>query len=1140
MYNKFLFIGLGGSGGKTLRFLKDQIRRWMREHGIEGDIPAGWQFLHIDVQPRADGDEINDRVPHLAGDEYLGLVPPGITLRAVQSQLDSAANRRAELRTWRVDPPAMRVDIQPGAGQYRAIGHTIGTLYVNALKDGIEAKYRNLNSARASGELNSAYTQANGTATVAPGGTRTYVFVVSSLAGGTGAGLLSTVCDLVRSIDAAVGSNVFGILYTSEVFNELPPANRAGVHGNGLAAICELLNGHWWGADPGADDDVVVKPIEDPFLHDAGAVGMLTHSGPAYPFLVGLENAEGVNFGTFDALYEGVGRALLSWVTDEEVAGSFVSYTIGNWQTKASTNVTGDALVDSGEAAAIGYPPFSALGFARVSLGTDHFERYAVDRAVRHTEEHLVDYHWNSDEATRVSRELGVADPDVLAERLAEAHGGWFRAEVGLDEDDHGVAPIMGDLSTPGGGTSPTGGIDRTAERCTEYQGQIQQAAALDAGGNRAAGEWRNLIDGAVQYCFGDYAKLVRADLDERSREWVAAVEERALSAVETAIKRYGLRIASRLCADLASHLRTSVVEHLRGVSEDCRDWSSGWQHEAATDLAGVKGKLAAGHASLLTYLETAVHRRSFELDALIAERAADLASEAAVKLFEPLSGAIEDAHARLQGERRSEGIDSRPPANEFSLIDAAEHRALFDRLLKQTFDRDHAGKLRDAVIGCELCDRSSGYKFINPERSWVPGASWSGGAPANVAVTVCRTRDGSSRELLVRSATDWLRDKGRPFGELLGLSLRAALDTASAAGDDVIAAERQQYSEKFLTCLDSAIEAAAPLLELDPNLRDRVGTDDGKGLERHLSKLPFGPGRDGAHPMQERVEDRLATKINAQRLAALMNDDERRTHIDIATQLAAPQSVLAIKSLLAPIAADWGRQKGGNPVKRKLFWQCRRTRPLQRFIPVPQAHLRCLVRGWFTAGILGLLDTSADDGTILIARGGGRDPAGFPNPSLSPIRRADRLGPVLEALGLAYVEVAERQGLEPLQPYVALRNLGTSADGAILRYDTLNPRLARWIETGGPDPDALTDMNPPHLAQATSFDDRRSALIAALEEVSSEYRDDYKTLSDEWDRNHGRLSTAPLWTGLWPLIGEELQRLREAVKSHTPDSGLR
>ncbi len=1134
MYNKFLFIGLGGSGGKTLRFLKDQIRRWMHEHGIEGDVPAGWQFLHIDVQPRPDGDEINDRVPHLAGDEYLGLVPTGVTFGAVQGQLDSAASRRAELRTWRVDPTGLKIPIEDGAGQYRAIGHTIGTLYVNDLKAGIEAKYNGLNSAKAANELNSAYAHARGTATFPPGGTRTYVFVISSLAGGTGAGLLSTVCDLVRSMDTAVGSNIFGILYTSEVFNVLKPASRAGVHGNGLAAVCELLNGHWWGGNQSADDDVVVEPIEDPYLRDAGAVGALPHSGPAYPFLVGLENAAGVNFGTFDALFEGVGRALLSWVTDEEVAGSFVSYTIANWKIAASSNVKGEVLVDSGEAAVIGLPPFSALGFARVSLGTDHFERFAVDRVVRDTQQHLVDYHWNSDEAKRLSRELRVADPETLARGLAETHGVWFRGEVGLDEDDPGIDPIMGALSPP------RGGVDRAAERCVGYQREIEQAASLDAGASRAANEWRGLIDAAVENCFGDYAKQVRADLDERSREWVAAVEERALGAVETAIKRYGLRVTSRLCADLAEHLRTSVVEHYRGEAENYRYWSGGWQDETAPHLEGAKGRLPADHASLREYLDTAVHHRSFELDALVAERAAELASEAADKLFVPLSTAIEEARGRLQSERRSEGIEFRPPDNESSLIDAAEHRALFDRLLRRTFDSDHDGKLREAVIGCEACDRSSGYKFINPERNWVPGATWSGGAPADVAVTVCRTREGSARELLVRSATDWLRDEGRPFGQLLGLSLRDALDTASTASDDVIAAERHDYPRKFLTCLNTAIDAAAPLVDLDPNLAGLVGTDDGKGLVQHLSKLPFGPGRDGVHPMQKSVEEVLANKIDADTLAELMNDDQRRTHIDIATQLAAPQSVLAIRSLLAPIAADWGRKKGNGPVAMQQFWEHRRARSLQRYAPVPQAHLRCLVRGWFTAGMLGLLDASADDGTILIARGGAWTPARFPNPTLSKIRRADRLGPVLEALGLAYVEVAERQSLEPLQAYVALRDLGTSADGGILRYDTLNGRLARWIETGGPDPDALAEMNPPHLSQAATFADRRTVLVAALDEVASDYRDDYETLSEAWDRNHGRLSTAPLWTGLWPLIGEELQRLRRAVEAHAPDSGLR
>ena len=29
MYSKYLFVGLGGSGGKTLRFLKREILRWM-------------------------------------------------------------------------------------------------------------------------------------------------------------------------------------------------------------------------------------------------------------------------------------------------------------------------------------------------------------------------------------------------------------------------------------------------------------------------------------------------------------------------------------------------------------------------------------------------------------------------------------------------------------------------------------------------------------------------------------------------------------------------------------------------------------------------------------------------------------------------------------------------------------------------------------------------------------------------------------------------------------------------------------------------------------------------------------------------------------------------------------------------------
>jgi hypothetical protein len=1135
MYNRFLFIGLGGSGGKTLRFLKDQIRRWMSAHGIDGDIPAGWQFLHIDAPPRPDGDELNDRVPHLSGDEYVGLVPGGVQFDAAQAQLDAAGGRRSELRTWRVEPAGLKIPIEAGAGQYRAVGHTIGTVYVNDIRTRIQAKFNSLSTNAAARELNYAHAQAHGTDTGPAAGAPTYVFVVSSLAGGTGAGLLNIVCDLIRSTDAAAGSNLFGIIYTSEVFNVLPEATRAGVHGNGLAALCELLNGYWWGGNPSADDDVVVKPIDDLFLQAAGAVGTLTFSGPSYPFLVGLQNAAGVNFGTFDALFEGVGRALLSWVTDEEVAGSFVSYTIANFKNAASSNVRGEALVDRGETGAIGLPPFSALGFARVSLGTDHFERYAVDRVVRDSYEHLVDHHWRSEDAKRVGRALNSNDPETLAGRLAETHGAWFRGEIGIDETDIEPGPIRRELCPA------DGRVDRSAGHCLEYQQWIEQGASLDTG-NRAASEWRGLVDTAVEDYFDDYAQKVQAELDERSREWVEAIERRLLSTVETALVSHGLRITGRLCADAARHLRTAVVENLRvNVVPELRGWADRWREEAAPELEAAGGRLRSTDARLRRYLETAVHHRSFEVDALVAERAAELAGEAADRLFDPMVRALDEAFGRLRGDEGPGKIDFGPPENEFSLIEVSEYQTLFDRLLRQTFGSADYRRLREAVIGCTARDSKSGDSFIDLARNWAPGARWSGAA-TSIDVTVCPTRERSARGLLVRSATAWLNDEGGPFGGLLGLSLRDALDTGAPADASVSTEERQEYQQRFRACLPAAMDSASPLVEPDPALVGLVGTNAGRGLVWHIGKLPFGPGRNGAHPMQAPVEDILSPRIGADAVAELMTHDERRRHIDIASQLAAPQSVLALKSLLTPIAADWGKQKGLGTVALRQFWEHRRARTLQRFVPCPQAHLRCLVRGWFTARLLGLLDPAGADGAILVARDG-KSPVAFPNPSLSPAHGRDRLGPTLESLGLAYVEVAERGSLEPLEAYVRLLDLGTSGTGGILHYDSLNPQLARWIESGRPDPCSFDGKVPASLAALATdatWRQRADAVDRMLADVRSGYETEYDALKEDWDKNPGKLSKAPLWTGLWPLIGEETDRLRRAVAGHVPDDGLR
>ena len=72
-----------------------------------------------------------------------------------------------------------------------------------------------------------------------------HVFIISSLAGGSGAGLLMEVCDIIRALDDSLGEETFAILYTPEVFESLASGSIGGVQPNALAAVSEVLNGYW-------------------------------------------------------------------------------------------------------------------------------------------------------------------------------------------------------------------------------------------------------------------------------------------------------------------------------------------------------------------------------------------------------------------------------------------------------------------------------------------------------------------------------------------------------------------------------------------------------------------------------------------------------------------------------------------------------------------------------------------------------------------------------------------------------------------------------------------------------------------------------------------------------------------------------
>ena len=49
MLKPLLIIGLGGSGGKTIRAMKQSLNRTLESVRYTGGLPAAWQFLQIDT-----------------------------------------------------------------------------------------------------------------------------------------------------------------------------------------------------------------------------------------------------------------------------------------------------------------------------------------------------------------------------------------------------------------------------------------------------------------------------------------------------------------------------------------------------------------------------------------------------------------------------------------------------------------------------------------------------------------------------------------------------------------------------------------------------------------------------------------------------------------------------------------------------------------------------------------------------------------------------------------------------------------------------------------------------------------------------------------------------------------------------------
>ena len=412
MFDRFLFVGLGGAGGSTLGYLKNNIRKWLQDNDAGSEIPAGWQFLHIDTPVFRDGPQRIDR--RVSEDEYLGLIEPGMTFAAVAEMIDADPGLHDEMQTWRVDPATVNVPIGWGAGQFRAIGGTFAMAYAPAIRIKLEQAVTRMSTAQAQAEIGEVYHRVTGETPGTSSSLR--VVVVSSLCGGTGAGLLQTVCDIIRiSLDDRLDSAVMAYLYTPEVYKSLGTPATGGVQPNSLATICEILNGCWWNGSSSTDElNWGPAPLLRPSLIRAGLPKALTHSGPDIPFLIGRVNTSGVAYGTPDQVFAATAQKLASLVTDRELQTKLIAWQLNGRTANAMNHRIGPGtLVNEGDWGERGLPVFGAVGFARLSTGADYFEAYAARCLVREALVDVVNVHTDQEIAGAILEQLELGWEDL-------------------------------------------------------------------------------------------------------------------------------------------------------------------------------------------------------------------------------------------------------------------------------------------------------------------------------------------------------------------------------------------------------------------------------------------------------------------------------------------------------------------------------------------------------------------------------------------------------------------------------------------------------------------------------------------------------------------------------------------------------
>ena len=1138
MLRPFLIIGVGGSGGKTLRAIRYELELRLQAAGWHDGMPEAWQFLHYDTPVVQDGAEYP--APFLPANSYRGLVASSATYSTVVAGIKHKIGREFSDLVQRQlpDPDYVAVPIYQGAGQYRAVGRAIA---LSKLDDIANAASNAVNRLRAPSALAVLQEVGQKFGADSKGGVdpNPIVLVVSSIAGGSGAGQYIDVIEAVKSKFGATpwARESYGILYAPDVFDGI--RGGEGIAANSLATVTETVSGFW----NNTPSPSTVK------LFESQGLSMLAGDandrlGVRYPFVVGREGAN-ASFDGQNDVYKAISTTITAWMTDDKFQDSISAYSKTNWLQNVSAAVLPDntgLLQDRVNQA----PALSAIGFGRVTLAREKFIEYSAERLAKAAIQKLLEAHAESDpNFERMDEE------EWIKANAAKAQIAFIR-ETGLNEETEQNDDVIDALRA----------VTELQGLQLEFKSAVKTASAdpasLDKNGGLDIDTWYNRLMTSREQLAGKYLDDDRRNRQRRMDEWIKTAPEALVRTTVRFSVQQGLRVTEELLQGLSESLERASRQ-LEGEAITYRGYLEnlgGYVYEELQRASGSNSVREDNDAvqGALGQIENSLY---WESEAALRASAARLLDEVRKELIKPLKlfivGTYKALSVNVGAEQTADGRQNdfpfwpgamartvskkyQPSSNEKMLLEAEEFPEEFERLVSSSFGGERFGDAIGKTLSSML-EGDDGDSVIAIRKTWKPVATadpnLSGANSSNPSFEM-----PNSAEAYLDIAKQWMKRRGTPFQVFIETNMTEFFDKDKLTPDVF-----NLRKTRFLSHLASAFRSSTPLVKLHPALLNEVHQKQiGEGDSIIVSAIPFNKKSEMYEPtkqllLAEMSKMNMPGNFNAEVEVERWFREQNADSIEFFSMLGYPVHPIVVQSIMTPAASAW-MSKSGNQNSRTAFWKWIRGRLLPESVPMDRLALDRLIRGWYTANALNMIsiENHSELGPKVSVQGASGEKLAFPHPMLyAGVPSEHELLPaVIESLIVAQALCTNKGDLTPIAAYRRLIELGGRGEGVGGRDVRLSPELQCRIATG-------KALEPG--SQETQFHGDDPEKVEFRKAKVNQYLETEFVELETWLKKataHGSVYSYPVAWEIFPEITNALRGLNDLVASYQPIEQLK